>query len=351
MGATTGISWCDSTFNPHRGCTKVSDGCKFCYAERDSKRNLKVLGEWGPNGTRVVASEAKWKEPVKWNREAAERFDRIGDSLHATADMIAEASRRPRVFCASLGDVFETWDGPMVNAKGDDLYLDRNGGWDDRSGDKDGHRLKVTMQDVRARLFRLIDATPNLDWLVLTKRPENIAAMMPERNAAADRSRAGEVVCAADFAPGVRPNVWLGTSVENQQTADERIPHLLRVPAAVRFLSCEPLLGPVELSNLSGRTDAVEQWGRQSLEGIQWVIVGGESGAKARTMQPAWARMLRDQCLPQKVAYFFKQWGTPHHLPLADLNAMLDAGLNAGEHHGGDMLDGRQWHEFPRSLA
>ena len=155
------IEWTDHTFNTHRGCTKVSAGCANCYAETLSGRNPAVLGIWGPNGTRVVAAESAWREPLKWNREAV------------------EAGERHRVFCASLADVFEDWKGPMLNSHGDELFSDRIGGWSDRVGDKDGHRLKLTMQDVRTRLYKLIDATPNLDWLLLTKRPENIRLMMP----------------------------------------------------------------------------------------------------------------------------------------------------------------------------
>lgn len=200
MGKETTISWTHSTFNPWRGCQKVSPGCAHCYAETLSKRNPKVLGVWGPDGTRVVASEAKWREPLAWDKAAR------------------EAGERHRVFCASLADVFE--DRPELAAP-------------------------------RSRLLDLIRDTPSLDWLLLTKRPENIIRLWD------------------DVAPtGMEypaPNVWLGVSVEDQARADERVPQILAIPAAVRFLSCEPLLGSVDLTKYLAT----------SL--IHWVIVGGES--------------------------------------------------------------------------
>lgn len=241
MGQNSAIEWTDHTFNPWMGCAKVSDGCKHCYAETMmDKRWGKV--EWGPQGTRVRTSAANWNQPLKWNREAE------------------AAGVRRRVFCASLADVFE--DRPA-------LHL-----W-------------------RTDLFKLIDATPHLDWLLLTKRPENVVKMV------------------LWDAPGCKPsgNVWFGTSVENQVTADERIPHLLRIPAAVRFLSVEPLLGKIEFSNVTKRSDAVFQLGKKAMDGIHWVIVGGESGPKARPMHPDWARSIRDQCLAAGVPFFFKQTG------------------------------------------
>jgi len=177
--------------------------------------------------------------------------------------------RRLRVFCASLADVFDN----QVPA------------------------------DWREDLWALIRATPMLDWQLLTKRPQNIGKMLP-----------------ADWGQGW-PNVWLGTTVENQAEADRRIPHLLATPAAVRFLSCEPLLGPVDLRHMDQDIfDAVGdaltgkwRWRdgptRQETPRINWVIAGGESGPGARPMHPDWARSLRDQCAAAGVAFHFKQWG------------------------------------------
>lgn len=235
MAENSNISWTTHTFNPVRGCTKVSDGCKNCYAETMSKRNPKVLGIWGDKGTRVVASEDMWRKPVAWDREA----QNVGE--------------RHRVFCASLADVCE--DRPEWNAP-------------------------------RIRLKNLIRETPHLDWLLLTKRPENYLRLFwgPEQ--------------------GVWPsNVWAGTSVENQEAADKRIPHLLKCPAAIRFLSCEPLLGPIDL------VDKTRTY-RPAIE-VDWVIVGGESGPGARPCNVAWIRDIVGQCKAAGVATFVKQDSGP----------------------------------------
>lgn len=321
MAENSKIEWTDATWNPWRGCTKVSAGCANCYAEALSGRNPKTLGVWGPNGTRVVAAESQWKLPLKWNKDAA---CSCGDGFRGTHSPYCPQADRPRVFCASLADVFEDWQGPMVNSTGDDLFNDRNGRWSARVGDKDGHRLKLTMGDVRTRLFQIIDATPNLDWLLLTKRPENIARMMPKRVVQDKRpifpgcpGPLGEPVpCIVEG--GTRHNVWLGTSVENQAAADERIPHLLRTPAAVRFLSCEPLLGPVDLGEWM-YTIRVEHNGDGDTEevpcrpDIHWVIVGGESGHGARTCNVEWMRSLVKQCKAASVPVFVKQLGSSVH--------------------------------------
>lgn len=153
-------------------------------------------------------------------------------------------------------------------------------------------------------------------------------------------------------------NIWIGTSVENQECTDTRIPHLLSIPAKVRFLSCEPLLGSIEFSDVTKRSDAVRQLGRKSLDGIHWVICGGESGPKARPMHPAWARSLRDQCQAVGVAFLFKQWGesaprivnppdkSSGTLEFPDKEIMTRVGKKAA----GRLLDGREWNEFPQSL-
>jgi protein gp37 len=239
VGETTKIEWCDATLNPWRGCSKVSPGCTHCYAEAGSKRNPKVLGVWGDGGTRVIASEAKWREPLKWDRDAA----RVGE--------------RRRVFCASLADVFEDRDELMAP---------------------------------RDRLWSLINRTPNLDWLLLTKRPEI----------------ARNYLDATLMGHEPPTNVWLGVSVEDQARADERIPILLQIPAAIKFLSAEPLLGPVDVRRYLGLYDD----SGDLIPGVDWVIVGGESGHRARPMDLAWARSIRDQCQAAGVPYFFKQAGS-----------------------------------------
>lgn len=223
MGETTGISWCDSTFNPFLGCSKVSSGCKNCYAERESKRWGKDL--WGPKAQRQMTSAAYWKQPVKWNALAA------------------AASGRPwRVFCGSMCDVFE--DHPDVTL-------------------------------AREALWALIEATPHLTWLLLTKRPENIERFSPQ--------------------DGFPNHVWLGVSAENQETYELRVSQLVATPAFVRFVSAEPLLGPIDLGGLALMVD--------------WVIVGGESGPQCRPMRVEWACDLLRQCREMRKAFFFKQMG------------------------------------------
>jgi protein gp37 len=234
------------TFNAWVGCTKVSAACDHCYAEAWSKRSGQV--EWG-NHPRRRTSESYWRQPIKWNR-LAER-----DGV------------RRKVFCCSLADVFD-------------------------------NRASAAWRD---DLWRLIWATPSLDWLLLTKRPQNIPKMLPAHTGR----------------PWPYPNVWLGTTVENQKEADKRIRSLLAVPATVRFLSCEPLLGPVSLRRLQppGVTWLDALTGREHIglsvtgpgDHVDWVICGGESGPRKRPMDLTWARSLRDQCQAAEVRFFMKQ--------------------------------------------
>ena len=337
MGKETKVEWADHTFNCWRGCSKVSEACRNCYAETQAKRNPGVLGVWGDNGTRVVASEATWKEPLKWDREAK------------------SAGVRRRVFCASMADVFEDWQDQLLWSDGTPAV--------DRFSEE-----PYTLNHARRDLFQLIDATPNLDWLLLTKRPENIARMMPP--AITNLTIHNRMKQAGTWhGEQYRENVWIGTTVENQQSADERIPHLLRVPAKVRFLSCEPLLGPVDLSRYiggvcdcgkieSGRchtdcpSQSVQYWRGAK---IDWVIAGGESGPHARPSHPDWFRSLRDQCQAAGVPYFFKQWGCWHPTNIGNSGHDLhrfdgDGGVVlacVGKSAAGRLLDGREWNEVP----
>ena len=214
---------------------------------------------------------------------------------------------RPRVFCASLADWLD-----------DEVPIE----W-------------------LADLLALIHATPNLDWQLLTKRPELF------RHRLHKISRDSELACRWHMLFQAPPNVWLGTSVEDQTRAAERIPLLLQTPAAVRFLSCEPLLGDICLSNFNPRLGP----GYDFEGGIHWVIAGGESGPHARPMDPAWARSLRDQCTAAGVPFFFKQWG--EWLPSGQddaqgRNQCTDADfLRVGKHRAGRLLDGREWNEMP----
>jgi protein gp37 len=210
----TKIEWCDHTFNPWIGCTKVSAACDNCYAEAWAKRHGRAE-LW--NGQRRRTTQPNWHQPIKWN----------------------ERPGRQSVFSASLADVFDNQVPPQ---------------W-------------------RCDLFELIAATPNLVWMLLTKRPQNIKKMLP-----------------ADWP---LDNVWLGTTTENQTEYDRRWPHLARIEAAIRFISYEPALGPLHLDRPTHP---------------DWVIVGGESGTKyKRPMDMAWARNLRDECHDTGIAFFMKQ--------------------------------------------
>lgn len=254
MGENTKIEWARHTFNPWVGCTKLAhpkgSACDHCYAAAWAKRTgHPELWE----GERRRTTESNWKQPIKWDAAAK------------------AAGERHTVFCASLADVF-------------DNQVDVN--W-------------------RIDLFALIRATPNLIWLLLTKRPENIFKM-------------------ANACGGLPANAALGTTVEDQERADHRIPHLLRAKASLKplfvFLSCEPLIGPISLrwakwddwnDDNHVRRPTVDQLDGARM--IDWVIVGGESGGKARLTNPHWVRQLRDQCAEAGVAFFFKQWG--EHAP------------------------------------
>jgi protein gp37 len=272
------IEWTDATWNPVTGCTKVSPGCDNCYAETFSERWRSVPGHYFEQGFDVQLRPNKLAEPLKW--------------------------RKPRrVFVNSMSDLFHD-DVP-------DEYI--------------------------ARVFAVMAATPRHTYQLLTKRHGRMRSLLSSeafpgmcRAAQADllATNAGEKTSVWPL-----PNVWVGVSVENQQWADIRIPVLLRTPAAVRFLSCEPLLGPVDLRRGQYAMPPTGEVLGTTLDGIDWVIVGGESGMASRPMQVAWARSLRDQCAAADVAFFFKQWGG--RTPKAN----------------GRELDGRTWDEMPETEA
>jgi protein gp37 len=373
MGKDSQIEWCHHTFNPWWGCTKVSDGCKFCYA--DLLANRWGHDVWGPKAMRRKMADAYWKQPFAWDRAAA------------------AAGERHRVFCASMADVFE---GPET------------------CQDADAYAM---IERERLRLFDMIRQTPNLDWLLLTKRPENVNGQVCDcRDIAERRNPLDESQQSADlrslahmlnqWANGKPPaNVWLGTSVENQKAADERIPELLKIPAVVRFLSCEPLLGAVDLTVLRKYNKARLPWidalrghttkGRlpispdhcgisitvaRTLPKIDWVIIGGESGHSARPMHVDWVRSLRDQCVEADVPVFFKQWGC--WIPQSQLDPSILVGKSqildydgtlrptstandpvddpshvacvvypVSKKTAGRVLDGRTWDQFPEVAA
>jgi protein gp37 len=289
MGENSSIEWTDHTFNPWIGCTKVSDGCKNCYAEAQDKRWRKEP-RWGPKAARERTGESYWKQPARWDRDAK------------------TAGVRRRVFCASLADVFD--DHPSIE------------------------------QAWRDDLWRTIAATPSLDWLLLTKRPELIS--VPWQHVRGEPPW---------------PNVRLGTTVEDQEQARKRIPWLLGVPAAVRFLSVEPQIGPVDLSRIE-LVAPVPPYGPgawlNALTGhvtgpddilpgrIGWVICGGESGRGARPFNVEWARSLRDQCAAARVPFFCKQLGANPRWEGRDALEPIPA--LQSDPKGGD------WSEWPADL-
>lgn len=242
MSKETRIAWTDSTFNPWIGCSKISPGCANCYAAVSPAARFKGI-EWGHGKHRQRTSEGYWKQPLAWNQEAAKE------------------GKRPRVFCGSLCDWLD-----------DEIQI----GWS-------------------LDLLDLVDATPNLDWLMLTKRPENF-------------ERLGRDLPA---------NVWLGISAENQEQLERRAGIYIGIPATVHFLSCEPLLGPLDF-----RGDVAEV--------ASWVIAGGESGPNARPMPDDWVRDIRDQCIIGRVPFFFKQ--RSDRFPA----------------HEAPEIDGKTWRQFPK---
>lgn len=329
MAEVTKIQWTTHTFNPWIGCTKVATGCQHCYAEADmDKRRGRV--KWGPNGTRSRTTEAYWKQPLKWNRLAECNCGAAGLGPQECA-FCAGGCVRPRVFCASLADVFEDIGSDFVfDHRGERMYR-RFPEVSKPTNDPADH-YRVGLPELRKDLFALIDATPNLDWLLLTKRPENILKMWPVTH---DRrpifpgmpGPLGEPQpCVISGAR--RNNVWLGTSISDQATAGKAIPELLKCRdlAPVLFLSAEPLLGPIDLTRVGnhdgtcancfdgnclyvGDIGGVEYaWSRRNF--ISWVIVGGESGPNARPCCQTWIRELVRQCSDAGVSCFVKQFGS-----------------------------------------
>jgi protein gp37 len=278
MGARSKIEWTDSTFNPWVGCTKITragrtaSACDFCYAEKWAKRSGQVA--WG-NHPRRRTTDTYWRGPVTWNEQAKSFQARHG--------------RRQRVFCASLADIFDNQVDPS---------------W-------------------RADLFELIRACDQLDWQLLTKRPQNIRKMLPR-----------------DWGDGYA-NVWLGTTTEDARAYQQRLPHLLDVPSVVHFVSYEPAIGPL---------------GQMDIDGLfpDWLIIGGESGVRSdliRHTNPQWVRAAISECQRLGIAPFLKQWGTyknnPHVVEDAhtvEQAARFDPPENG---KGGGKLDGHFWREFP----
>jgi protein gp37 len=363
MGTKTGISWTDATWNPIRGCSRVSEGCRNCYAER---RAYRFSGP-GLAYEGLVQIGADGSRRPQWNGEIRFVEEHLLDPL--------KWKNPRRIFVNSMSDLFHE----NVN------------------------------DEMRDRIFAVMALCPQHTFQVLTKRPERMLTYTSGHGNSHRRNipvyNAAVEICAGDFSrmsqemgrhrssgEGWWPlqNVWLGVSVENQKTADERIPLLLQTPAAVRFISAEPLLGLVSLSPPADEVyQLLSNWygpngfdptGSQPtvtrrdnyIAKVDWVIVGGESGPAARPMHPGWARSLRDQCKAAGVPFFFKQWGgwkadreapdatewkcgqalvTTYCGDIRGLESLSDCSTvlmsRVGTKAAGCLLDGVEHHDFP----
>jgi protein gp37 len=271
MAVNSNIEWTDHTFNPWTGCTNISPGCDNCYAEAWSKRSGHV--KWG-NSPRKRTTESYWKAPKIWQGKAKEFSARHG--------------RNQRVFCASLADVFDN----KANCE-----------W-------------------RVDLFQLIRDTPDLDWQLLTKRPQNIQKMLP-----------------ADWGAEGYANVWLGFTAEDQPRFDQRKRFLAEIPAKIWFVSYEPAIGPLRINPDDPKPN--------------WLISGGESGHKARPMKPEWVRGILSDCRSHNIAAFHKQWGAYSNNPLiVEAGASLAAVKEMDPFgKGGGLVDGSLIREFPEKIV
>jgi protein gp37 len=344
VGSKTGIEWTDATWNPIRGCSRVSEGCRNCYAETVANRFCAP----GSAYEGVVQIDAAGKGLGLWNGRIKFVEKRLLDPMHW---------KTPRkIFVNSMSDLFH-------------------------------ENVTVEMLD---RIFAVMALCRQHTFQILTKRPERMCDYLadPEvwgrivagMEAITRQLRWADKPVRPELAHALvtgmpLPNVWLGVSVENQRAADERIPFLLNTPAMVRFLSVEPLLGAIDLTNVMDRrkrkalkintveakeANAAHKYLVQTLGAnypysrLDWVIVGGESGPGARPMHPDWASNLRDQCVDAGVPFFFKQWGewlpAMSDGPLVDgcqeLNCS-DAPVRVGKKKAGSLLDGVLWRQFP----
>ena len=355
--SVTKIEWADRVWNPVRGCSRVSQGCDHCYAERMATR-FSGPGYWGEGFAKPVHGQPHWTGRVALVEEM------LLKPLSWLRGRQPAGRPRERVFVNSMSDLFH-----------EDLP-----------------------DEAIDRVFAVMALCPHLDFLVLTKRPERMREYFAGGRLWAGVRIQSEVMrltydypiplpepwsriaelalAAAGYWP--LPNVWLGTSVEDQATADARVPLLLDTPAAVHFASYEPALGLVDFRPWLTRTDVVREPlhdGPVTLKhypgGVDWIICGGESGPGARPMHPDWARSVRDQCAAAGVAYFFKQWGEwvpsdygTHSIAPDGSWAKNDENgyppgwvppngtftiARLGKKAAGRLLDGREHNEFPRS--
>lgn len=310
MGKTS-IEWTDATWNPITGCKEVSRGCANCYAARLAATRLRKLPEY--DGLATFSENTRWTGEVRFHPE------RLNEPLHW---------RQPRkIFVCDMAD----------------LFFDTPWAW---------------IHDV----FSVMQRCPQHTFQILTKRAERMNALMSIPFLGGKVGKEWPL-----------PNVWLGVSVESQHFADERIPLLLSTPAAVRWISAEPLLGPMDLTRCGDRGIRFERgFLAPNIETpesrMNWVVCGGESGPNARPMHPDWARSLRDQCVGGGVPFFFKQWGEWIHVSQIEAAMTVDQikalsmdtpcrtngpeiFFKVGKKRAGRLLDGREWNEFPKPAA
>lgn len=319
------IEWTEETWNPVLGCDKISEGCKNCYAIKTAwirQHNSKMAERFSGLVEKTEAGKLNWTGKINL----------LG------MDVLTKPLRKKKptmYFVNSMSDLFHE-DVPFS-------FIDR--------------------------VFAIMKACPQHTFQILTKRPQRMAEYFTGNTPQAiddatiqlmeDGVRIGTSVCLVQM-NGVEgwplPNVWMGVSVENQKAADERIQYLNFIPAAVKFLSCEPLLGQVDFEKAIG--DSLK-WHAGGLKNcISWVIVGGESGHHARPMHPDWVRSIRDQCKESEVPFFFKQWGEFSY-EAADGECKYEDGTvvpksdepvipkKVGKSKSGRLLDGQLHEEFP----
>lgn len=297
MSDNSSIEWTDATWNPVTGCTEVSPGCDHCYAKTFAERWRGTPGHHFEQGFDVVLRPERLDQPLRWKKPR-------------------------RVFVNSMSDLFHD--------SVPDLFI--------------------------TRVFEIMEQASEHTFQVLTKRHARMRSFVRRREldkqeyaAKFDHCPTEEMrnspaaECARRRAASPPANIWLGVSVENQQWADIRIPALLDTPAAVRWISAEPLLGPVDLDGHLPYDDQCDGL----IRGVDWVVAGGESGPGSRPMHPDWARGLRDQCTSASVPFFFKQWG--NWVPDGDSPDLSNnhSMIRVPKKAAGRLLDGRTWDEYP----
>lgn len=303
------IEWTNETWNPIIGCTKVSPGCDNCYAEKMACRLASMEHNISAYDYRYIVNGTEFDKPTKWNGETFFAESQINKPL--------KRKKPTKYFVCSMGDLF--------------------------------HK-SVSFQDVTG-IIEIIEKCKQHTFQILTKRPERMKEYFDLLlNGALDYTKLAALPI---------KNLWLGVTAENQEQAENRIPVLLQIPAKVHFVSIEPMLSFIDL--MPAIFYEFEGWklGIENPPKIDWVICGGESGHKARLINPGWVETLRDQCKKLRIPFFFKQWG--EHLPIMDPSELKKYPLSKlvekhewqtvfakiGKKKAGSLLDGKEYNEMP----